>query len=99
MKTKELDTYITKIILKPQYIDIDVIGAPFEIGDTVLILNNPNNDNTFNEKLSDLHGIVEYFEYNCGCGQTFPHDPMIGVRLKDKRISEFWKEELQLVKP
>lgn len=34
-------------------------------------------------------------EYNCGCGQTFPGDPMIGVRFGTLPMSEFWSEELE----
>lgn len=42
-------------------------------------------------------GIVKYLEYECGSGQHFPEDPMIGVRFRDNYIQEFWKEELSLV--
>jgi len=72
----------------------DIIGAPFKIGDWVLVLNNPNADSTFNNSFSNKKGVVNYFEYGCGCGQTFPVDPMIGVLFPDKRVEEFWKEEL-----
>jgi hypothetical protein len=40
-------------------------------------------------------GVVEYLEYSCGCGQTYPGDPMIGVRFSDGTMQELWKEELQ----
>ena len=75
----------------------NVNGAPFKIGDHVKILNNPNNDETFNKYFLGKHGHIEYFEYDCGCGQTFPKDPMIGVRLFDNKVDEFWKEELELI--
>jgi hypothetical protein len=96
MNSKTLDRYITNNILRPQPKKFDVIGAPFKIGDIVLILNNPNKDETFNYDFSGKRGIVVFFEYDCGCGQTFPDDPMIGVRISDKIIAEFWKDELLL---
>jgi hypothetical protein len=37
-------------------------------------------------------GRVAYLEYECG--QTFPGDPMIGVRFTDGATYEFWREEL-----
>ena len=73
----------------------DISGAPFNIGDSVLILNNPNNDLTFDEFFIYKKGVVKYFEYNCGCGQSFPNDPLIGVLFPDKRVEEFWKEEIR----
>lgn len=98
MNTKMLDNYITKKILKPKPKKIDFDGAPFRIGDTVFVLNNPNKDETFNYAFLGKQGKVEHFEYDCGCGQTFPNDPMIGVRFADNKVAEFWKEELQLLK-
>lgn len=98
MNTKMLDDYITKYILKPKPRRFDVEGAPFKIGDLVTVLDNPNIDETFNYDFSGKRGAIEYFEYDCGCGQTFPDDPMIGVRFANKQIAEFWKDELQLFK-
>ena len=72
----------------------DIVGAPFKIGDLVLVLNNPNTDSTFDNSFFNEKGVVNYFEYSCGCGQTFPFDPMIGVLFPDERIEEFWKDEL-----
>lgn len=97
MKTKLLDIYISQHILKAIPRKCNIPGAPFIIGDKVMVLNNPNNDETFNNDFSNKQGIVEHFEYDCGCGQSFPDDPMIGVRFDDKRIEDFWKDELQLL--
>ena len=77
----------------PLYKDVD--SAPFHIGDRVKVLNNPNNDETFDEKFVFKSGVIDYFEYECGCGQYFPEDPMIGVRFKNGTIEEFWKEEIK----
>lgn len=98
MNTKVLDRFITKNILKPKPRLTDIEGAPFKLGDTVHILDNPNNDDTFNRNYSCKQGLVEHFEYECGCGQTYPGDPMIGVRFENGQIAEFWKEELKLVR-
>ena len=75
----------------PQCIYKNVEGAPFRIGDTVRVVS--LSDDTANEGLLGCQGSVLYFEYSCGCGQTFPKDPMIGVQF-NARTDEFWKEEL-----
>lgn len=69
----------------------DVEGAPFHIGDAVRVASLA--DDTADDELLGYTGLVLYFEYSCGCGQSFPHDPMIGVQF-DGRTAEFWKEEL-----
>ena len=97
MNIKVLDRYITKYILKPNPRKFNIEGAPFRIGDRVIVLDNPNKDDTFNYDFVGRIGVVEHFEYDCGCGQSFPEDPMIGIRFSDKTIGEFWKEELQLL--
>ncbi|MFP4096479.1 MAG: hypothetical protein ACLFUB_18500 [Cyclobacteriaceae bacterium] len=74
----------------------NINGAPFKIGDHVIVLNNPN-DVTFDHSFEGKDGVVQYFEYNCNCGQSFPSDPMIGVQFRNEVIEEFWKEELQLL--
>jgi len=71
----------------------DVPGAPFKIGEMVRVVS--FSDDTADEDLLGCRGSVLYFEYSCGCGQTFPKDPMIGV-LFGERTAEFWKEELVL---
>jgi len=65
-----------------------------KIGDSVQVLNNPNNDETFACQHIGLKGQVKYFNYDCGCGQTYPHDPMIGVEFSNGQMEEFWKEEV-----
>jgi hypothetical protein len=73
----------------------DVAGAPFKIGDVVRVVS--FSDDTADEDLLGCQGSVLYFEYTCGCGQSFPKDPMIGV-LFAGRTAEFWREELALVR-
>jgi hypothetical protein len=72
----------------------DVAGAPFRIGDKVKVVS--LSDDTADEDLLGCQGSVLYFEYTCGCGQTFPDDPMIGVQFRE-RTAEYWKEELAVL--
>ena len=72
----------------------DIEGAPFNIWDKVWVV--AGADNTVNRYYLGKQGIVIYFEYNCGCGQSFPDDPMIGVQFS-RKSEEFWKKELELV--
>lgn len=70
----------------------NVEGAPFWIGAIVRVhcLADETADNYFLGRV----GKVIYYEFSCGCGQSFPNSPMIGVRFR-KRIFEFWPEELE----
>jgi hypothetical protein len=76
---------------KPEPIYGDVDGAPFKIGDVVYVVS--LSDETADAEFLGRIGSVFYFDYTCGCGQTFPNDPMIGVNFGAQK-SEFWKEEL-----
>lgn len=73
----------------PIYEDVD--GAPFLIGQAVKVVK--VDESTYG--LFGRVGTVVYYEYECGCGQTFPEDPMIGVRFEDGDREEFWAEELE----
>jgi hypothetical protein len=70
----------------------DVKGSPFRIGDRILV--SKGTDDTFSQEHLGENGIIIYFEYSCGCGQSFPHDPMIAIRFPDGTVDEFWKEEI-----
>lgn len=94
MTTQELDFYISRYILSRNPLHRNIEGAPFNIGEPVRILDNPSNDETFNFIFAKRIGHVEFFEYECGCGQTYPEDPMIGVIFTDGKVGEFWAEEL-----
>jgi|GEM_PF-7104590 len=94
MTIEELDLYVSRKILRHLKRRYDIDGAPFKINDHVRVLNNPSGDDTFDSRFVDEDGFVIYFEYDCGCGQSFPADPMIGVKFGDGQIEEFWKEEL-----
>lgn len=79
---------------KSQPIHKNVKGTPFKIGEFVRVLSLV--DSTISPFWLERRGVVAYFEYNCGCGQSYPQDPMIGVRFEDGRVQEFWHEELEL---
>jgi len=70
----------------------DVPDAPVRIGQRVTVA--CCLDETGESLLIGRSGKVDYLEYSCGCGQSYPHDPMIGVRFPDGRIEEFWSDEL-----
>jgi len=78
----------------PVHIRTNVPGAPFHIGDKVRVIK--GTDETFDRRFLRRVGVVEHFEYSCGCGQTYPNDPMIGVEFRSGEVEEFWQEELKL---
>jgi hypothetical protein len=70
-----------------------VPGAPYQPGDVVVVVAAiDRNVRDVSEHIGKV-GRVVHLEYGCGCGQTFPGDPMIGVELGDL-VEEFWREEL-----
>lgn len=73
----------------------DVSGAPFKIGQRVRVIG--SQDEMLDPRYRRRTGIVSYFEFECGCGQTYPSDPMIGVIFLRVRTEEFWKEELVVI--
>ena len=70
----------------------NIEDAPYEIGRTVKIVF--ATDETFDRRFMGKVGTIVHYDYSCGCGQSFPHDPMIGVQFKSGKIEEFWKEEM-----
>ena len=88
--TESLSALSDESKAKPKHFDVP--GAPFRIGEQVLVA--AGADDTFDNAFSGLVGVVAYLEYDCGCGQTYPYDPMIGVRF-EANIEEFWAEELR----
>jgi hypothetical protein len=71
----------------------NVKGVPFRIGERVIVV--AATDETCNMDYFGKIGVVVYFEYSCGCGQTYPKDPMIGVQFDDEKTEEFWREEIK----
>jgi len=77
------------------HVTTDVPGAPFRIRDKVRVVR--GTDETFDRRFLRRVGIIEHFEYSCGCGQTYPSDPMIGVQFRSGEVEEFWQKELKLL--
>jgi hypothetical protein len=72
----------------------DIRGAPFGIG--LLVQVHRLADGQGNSSLLWRQGVIEHYEYSCGCGQSYPTDPLIGVRFPEGGLEEFWNEELSL---
>ena len=89
MTIEQLDHYIANYILTKNPLYHDIKGAPFRIGQMVRVLENPSNDETFDMKFANKIGKIRFFEYESGCGQTFPRDPMISVELTDGKSDGF----------
>ena len=69
-----------------------VEGAPFRPGQPVRV--SSISDETAHRTFLGKSGRVAYLDYDCGCGQSYPYDPMIGVIFADGTAEEFWREEL-----
>ena len=78
--------------MKDNVIFKNVLGSPFRIGKKVKVIKRI--DDTVSTKFIGRKGKVTYFDFTCGCGQSYPNDPMIGVLFPDQTIEEFWREEL-----
>jgi hypothetical protein len=79
-----------------EFITTPVEGSPYQPGQRVRVIDAIDTSPPFTDvsEYVGLFGVVDYLEYSCGCGQTFPSDPMIGVSFSDGRQQEFWAEEL-----
>jgi hypothetical protein len=72
-----------------------VPGAPYQPGDLVVVVSAVDREVHDVASLVGRRGRVAYLEYSCGCGQSYPEDPMVGVDLDGGVSEEFWKEELK----
>ena len=75
----------------------DVQGAPFKIGQQVIVA--LLGDETADAKFLSHAGQVTTLCYGTGCGDTYPHDPMILVKFDEADLNDelFWHEELEVV--
>jgi len=73
----------------------DIEGAPYAIGQAVTIVF--ATDETFDQRFMGRTGVIVHYDYSCGCGQSFPRNPMIGVQFESGEIEEFWKEEMTIL--
>jgi len=78
-------------------ITLPVEGAPYQPGDPVLVVQAIDKYVYDMSEYVGKRGVVKYLEYDCGCGQHYPDDPMVGVKIDgDEEVIEFWREELSL---
>lgn len=77
-----------------------VPGAPCQPGDVVRVTGACDDEGV----AAGLHllagelATVEYLEYECGSGQHWPDDPMVGVRVAGGgEVVELWRDELEVV--
>lgn len=70
-----------------------VEGAPYQKDELVTVAGCC--DETGHPEAIGLGGPVVHLDYDCGCGQTYPAEPMIGVRFGPGLVLEFWPEELE----
>lgn len=73
-----------------------VDGAPYQPGEAVRVVDAIDREVHDVAEFIGEYGVVEYLEYECGSGQHFPDDPMIGVLFRDERREEFWSEEIDV---
>ena len=71
-----------------------VPGAPYQPGDLVRVVAAIDTEDHDVSHHIGRSGRVDYLEYDCGCGQSYAEDPMIGVELDGGDREEFWPEEL-----
>lgn len=81
-------------VLKPRPIYTSVVGAPFQPGDFVRVVAAVDKEIHDVSSFIGRFGVVKYLEYDCGCGQSFPDDPMLGIRFFTGEMTEFWPEEV-----
>jgi hypothetical protein len=72
-------------------------GAPFQVGDIVICTQCIDLDIDDVSEFIGRKGLVVHLDYECGSGQSFPSDPMLGVLFTTGELQEFWTEELKLV--
>ena len=77
-----------------------VDGAPHQRGDRVRVVTATDVEIHDVSALVGCVGRVVYLEYSCGCGQAYPHEPMIGVAFRTPGVceelwEEFWPEEIE----
>jgi hypothetical protein len=90
---RDLPRDLATTVRKGGYIFQNVRGVRFSIGENVRVCQLV--DQTGASQFLGARGTIQYFEYRCGCGQSYPHDPMIGVRFSNGEVEEFWSEELE----
>jgi hypothetical protein len=74
-----------------------VPGSSFQAGDTVVVVDDVDPEIHNVVAFIGRRGIVRSLNYDCGCGQEHPDDPMIMVEFTNGDKEEFWPEELHTI--
>lgn len=85
---------LSNVVLARRPIVERVLGSPYQPGDLVRVIAAVDVEIHDVSHYVGRFGLVKYLEYECGSGQQYPDDPMIGVRFRDGSVEEFWREEL-----
>jgi hypothetical protein len=72
-----------------------VLGAPYQPHDRVRVVAAVDRDICDVTPYIGRFGVVAWLEYRCGCGQSYPKTPMVGVKFHGGAVEEFWPEELE----
>ncbi|WP_437315557.1 hypothetical protein [Sorangium sp. So ce385] len=73
-----------------------VPGAPFQPRETVHVVDAVDREIHDVARFIGSARTVVYLSYDTECGQSYPADPRIGVRLDTGAIETFWPEELSV---
>lgn len=76
---------------------VKIDGAPYQVGQRVRVVAAVDRGVHDVAAFIGRAGRVDHLDYACGCGQSYPGDPMVGVRFSGKVVEEFWPEELSEV--
>jgi hypothetical protein len=79
-------------------ITICVPGSPFQPRDIVRVVDTVDIEVHDVRKHLGRLGLVVHLEYSCGCGQSYPDYPAIGVKFANGQTEEFWPEEVLRVR-
>ena len=79
---------------KPEPIYTAVAGSPYQPGDRVHVVRVQDAEDS---AYLGACGTVTHLEYACGCGQSYPADPLIGVTFGSLPAWEFWPEEVEII--
>lgn len=69
--------------------------APYRPGDMVRVVQAIDKDVIDLSSYVGRSGYVIALDYDSGCGQQGPHDPMVTVEFSTRKRLSFWREELE----
>lgn len=73
---------------------VSYAAAPYRPGDMVRVVQAVERDVSDVSAHIGRHGYVIALDYDSGCGQLGPHDPMVTIQFANRKRLSFWREEL-----